>query len=103
MRKRQQGGVDSNGRGELESKSEEAAVDEKMKNLNSLIFGPDFKKSSAQKQPESVNAIGISSYWFNKCLGPLFDVDEGADARVKDALIKEAGLIISRFDTKKQV
>ena len=30
-------------------------------------------------------------------------VDEGADARVKDALIKEAGLIISRFDTKKQV
>jgi len=30
-------------------------------------------------------------------------VDEGADARVEDALIKEAGLIISRFDTKKQV
>ena len=30
-------------------------------------------------------------------------VDEGADARVEDALIKEAGLIISRFDTKRQV
>ena len=30
-------------------------------------------------------------------------VDEGFDIRVKDALIKEAGLIISRFDTKKQV
>ena len=30
-------------------------------------------------------------------------VDEGAEVRVKDALITEAGLIISRFDTKRQV
>ena len=56
-----------------------AEVEDKMKDLNSLIFGSTWRCNAEKPPPEGVTGMGMTTYWFDKCLSPLFDVDEGAD------------------------
>ena len=48
--------------------------------LNSLIFGPDeLCSADVPEKRTSHTGMGISTCWFDNCVSPLFDAEEGAD------------------------
>ena len=45
--------------------------------INALIFGPSKVDEPAKSVANDVKGIGISTYWFDEILNPMFDIDEG--------------------------